>query len=165
MSISRKPDIKNVYNNFDYFIAFSFGVGLLSKAPGTFGTVVSIPIFYFFETFFFFNIYIKLFMILVFFSVGVWVSSSVSKKLGIVDYKGIVWDETVAFLLVLFLIPTEFVIQLFAFIVFRFFDIVKPFPINFIDKNFKNGFGIMFDDVLAAFYTLITIWTFIKLNG
>ena len=67
------------------------------------------------------------------------------------------WDEIVAFMLVLFFTPTGYVWQAFAFLLFRLFDIVKPPPIRYFDSKLKTGFGVMFDDLLAAFYTLIVL--------
>lgn len=73
------------------------------------------------------------------------------------DHGGMVWDETVAFLLVLFFTPAGWLWQIVAFVVFRFFDIVKPPPIRYFDSTLKNGFGVMFDDLLAAGYTLFVL--------
>ena len=66
-----------------------------------------------------------------------------------------VWDETVAFLLILFFIPNEWLWQLAAFILFRLFDIAKPNPIRYFDQKLQGGFGVMFDDIVAAFLTLL----------
>ncbi len=73
------------------------------------------------------------------------------------DHGGMVWDETVAFLLVLMFTPAGWAWQLAAFVLFRFFDIAKPQPIRHFDRALKNGFGVMFDDLLAAAYTLLTL--------
>ena len=72
-----------------------------------------------------------------------------------------VWDEIVAFWIVLLLVPATLMTQAFAFVVFRMFDIVKPAPIAWFDRRFKNGFGVMWDDLIAAFYTLLVfaLWT------
>lgn len=80
------------------------------------------------------------------------------KKMGIADPSPVVWDEIIAFWLVLlFVTPATFTGQLWAFIVFRFFDMVKPPPISYFDRRLKGGFGIMFDDIAAAFFTLLVI--------
>jgi phosphatidylglycerophosphatase A len=75
--------------------------------------------------------------------------------LGAADHGGMVWDEIVAFLLVLFFVPATLYWQAAAFLVFRLFDIVKPPPIRYYERTFKNGFGVMLDDLVAAFYTLV----------
>ena len=79
------------------------------------------------------------------------------RALGIADYGGMVWDETVAFLLVLAFTPEGWLWQAAAFGLFRFFDIVKPPPIRFYDRSLKNGFGVMFDDLIAAGYTVFVL--------
>lgn len=91
------------------------------------------------------------------FLVGVWACSVTGRDLGRSDYGGMVWDETVAFLLVLFFTPVHGYWQAFAFLLFRLFDIVKPPPIRYYERRFKGGFGVMIDDVVAAFYTLIAL--------
>jgi phosphatidylglycerophosphatase A len=72
-----------------------------------------------------------------------------------------VWDEVIAFWLVLLVVPATFASQLAAFFVFRFFDVIKPPPIRLIDRSVKGGFGVMADDLLAALYTLLVValWT------
>jgi phosphatidylglycerophosphatase A len=83
----------------------------------------------------------------------------------VADHPGMVWDETVAFLLVLFFIPQALVWQAWAFLLFRLFDILKPPPIRQADRRFKNGFGVMFDDLLAAGYTLLVLALWKSLAG
>ena len=148
--------------------------GLAPFAPGTAGTLWAWVAFlvgeYFLSTTEFFWI-IGVGIIL-----GCWICGQVSEELGKKDFGGIVWDEIVAFWLVLILImPTNLWVQILAFALFRFFDAVKPGPIGMIDRHFKHleggndsspsnlkqilwrGFGIIADDLAAAFFTLITI--------
>ena len=91
------------------------------------------------------------------FWLGVWASAVTGRALGVADHGGMVWDETVAFLLVLFFVPATGYWQAFAFLAFRLFDIFKPPPIRYYDRVLKNGFGVMWDDLLAAGYTLLVI--------
>jgi phosphatidylglycerophosphatase A len=79
------------------------------------------------------------------------------RAIGDADYGGMVWDEVVAFLLVLFFTPVYGYWQAFAFLLFRFFDIVKPPPIRYYERAFKGGFGVMIDDVMAALYTVLVL--------
>jgi phosphatidylglycerophosphatase A len=87
---------------------------------------------------------------LLFFIVGIWASAVTGRNLGVADHGGIVVDEIAAFVLVLAFTPTGFTWLLVAFVLFRLFDIVKPWPISYFDRTLKGGFGVMFDDLLAA---------------
>lgn len=139
-----------------YFIAFGFGTGLMPKAPGTWGTLAAIPVYLLLMHC---NPTIYLILTALAFILGVWVSDKVSKELGVHDYKGIVWDEVVGYLLTMFMAPHGFKWMLCGFILFRIFDIWKPQPIGYIDEKVKGGMGIMLDDVLAA----IPAWIIMQL--
>jgi len=91
------------------------------------------------------------------FALGIWACARTGESLGVADPGAIVWDEVVAFMLVLFFTPAGYLWQGAAFLLFRFFDIVKPPPIRYFDRRLKSGFGVMFDDLLAAFYTLLVL--------
>jgi len=101
-------------------------------------------------------------LLLAMFILGVWACHVTGRKLGVHDHGGMVWDETVAFLIVLYFTPDSWPWQAFAFLLFRFFDIAKPAPIRHFDRSIRNGLGVMFDDLLAAFYTLLCLagWKF-----
>ena len=131
-----------------HLIAFGFGAGLMSKAPGTWGTLVAIPLYY---------LALRLggtpaalVLALLFFVVGIWAAAVAGRNLGVADHGGIVVDEIAAFILVLAFTPTGLIWLLVAFVLFRIFDIVKPWPISYFDRTLKGGFGVMFDDLLAA---------------
>ena len=96
-------------------------------------------------------------LVVVLFALGVWACHVTGKRLGVHDHGGMVWDETVAFLIVLYFTPASPIWQAFAFLLFRLFDIVKPIPIRHFDRTVRNGLGVMFDDLLAAFYTLLCL--------
>ncbi|MFO3217516.1 phosphatidylglycerophosphatase A [Legionella pneumophila serogroup 1] len=130
-----------------YFIAFGFGSGLMSIAPGTWGTLAAIPLYLLMI-----NAYWSIYLLwtALAFALGVWVSDRVTEDLGVHDYKGIVWDEVVGYLLTMFLAPKGISWMLIGFILFRIFDIWKPQPIRMIDQRVHGGLGIMLDDVLAA---------------
>ncbi|MCE0723060.1 MULTISPECIES: phosphatidylglycerophosphatase A family protein [Legionella] len=138
---------KSVFQDPIYFIAFGFGSGLMSTAPGTWGTAAAIPLYLLLMGT---NWVVYLFITLIAFVLGVWVSEKVSQDLGVHDYKGIVWDEVVGYLLTMFLAPKGAIWMLWGFILFRIFDIWKPQPIGYIDQKVRGGFGIMLDDVFAA---------------
>jgi phosphatidylglycerophosphatase A len=131
------------------------GVGLIRFAPGTFGTLAAVPLHLAAAAHF--PAYLHLATIAALFALGVWATGRTARDLGIDDHGGIVWDETVAFLLVLFFTPPDAVWLVLAFVLFRGFDILKPPPIGYFDRNLRGGFGVMFDDVLAAGYTLLCL--------
>jgi phosphatidylglycerophosphatase A len=137
-----------VWKNPLYCLAFGFGSGLSPVAPGTFGTLIAIPIYCVMA--FFLNAKAYLILTVLAFFAGIWICESVSRDLGEHDYKGIVWDEIVGYLLTMFLVPLHWVWIVLGFILFRIFDILKPYPIKYVDKRVGGGLGIMLDDVLAA---------------
>lgn len=147
---------KKVWQDPIYFVAFGFGSGLMPFAPGTFGTLVAVPIYLMMV-----HLSGTIYMILTLmaFFLGVWVSGKVSRDLGEHDYSGIVWDEVVGYLLTMFLAPFHISWMVIGFVLFRIFDIWKPQPIRWIDQKIKGGLGIMLDDVLAA----IPAWLVLQL--
>ena len=154
-------------------IAFGFGSGLSPVAPGTAGTLWAWAAFLLGE--YFLSTEDFIWIISGGALLGCWVCGQVSEELGRKDFGGIVWDEIIAFWIVLiFIMPTNIWMQLIAFGLFRFFDAIKPGPIRMIDRHFKKmegndhapssilqtiwrGFGIMVDDLAAALFTLLVI--------
>lgn len=139
-----------------YFVAFGFGLGLMPKAPGTWGTLAAIPIYLLLA-----GTSWPVYMVwtVAAFILGVYVCDKVSKDLGVHDYSGIVWDEVVGYLLTMFLAPPGILWMVLGFLLFRLFDIWKPQPIGFVDQHVSGGLGIMLDDVLAA----IPAWILLQL--
>jgi len=136
------------------FLAFGLGSGLTPFAPGTFGTLAAFP-FYLIMAQFTWPIYLGITVLA--FILGIYLCDQASKNLGVHDHGGIVWDEFVGYWLTMFMIPLTWYWLLLGFILFRFFDIVKPYPIKWLDKKVKGGFGIMIDDVLAGIYAWIIL--------
>jgi phosphatidylglycerophosphatase A len=138
-----------------HFLALGFGAGLAPVAPGTFGTLVALPLAAVLRAYA--NDVAYLVAVAVAFVVGVWAAGRTGRDLGVGDHGAIVWDEVVAFLLVLFFVGADPVRVAFAFLLFRLFDIVKPPPARFIDREWHGGFGVMADDIVAAFYALLVL--------
>jgi len=153
--VSARPSWRFVLRHPAHFIAFGGGVGLIPFAPGTFGTLLAFPLFYGLQPLL--EPWTLLVIIIALFWLGAWACAVAGRALGVSDHGGMVWDEVVAFLLVLFFIPTTGYWQGFAFLLFRLFDIFKPPPIRYYDRTLKNGFGVMWDDLLAAGYTLLIL--------
>lgn len=150
-----RPGWRFVFSRPAHFIAFGFGAGLVPVAPGTFGTLLAFPLYWLFAPQV--GAVEFLVLLLVLFGLGVWACEVTGRALGVADHGGMVWDETVAFLLVLFFTPATLAWQAWAFLAFRLFDILKPPPIRHFDRTLKSGFGVMFDDLIAAFYALIVL--------
>ena len=138
-----------------HVIALGFGAGLVPFAPGTWGTLLAFPIHWLIASQVGTNGHVLVLAAL--FAFGVWACGATGRAIGAADHSSMVWDEIAAFLLVLFFTPASLFWQAFAFLLFRFFDILKPPPIRYYDQTFKSGFGVMLDDLVAAFYTLIIL--------
>lgn len=138
-----------------HFIAFGGGVGLMPFSPGTFGTLLAFPIYWALVPWITTLQLIAITGLL--FLVGMWACGVAGRALGVADHGGMVWDEIVAFLLVLCFVPPWGYWPATAFLLFRLFDILKPQPIRHYDRTLRGGFGVMFDDLVAAFYTLIVL--------
>ena len=157
------PTVRFALGHPAHFIALGFGTGLAPIAPGTVGTALAFPIFILLDRWL--DAPWLLAVIVAFFAIGVWACGRTGRDLGVADHGAMNWDEVVAMLLVLLVIPDGWEWWLFAFFVFRFFDVVKPPPIRTIDRTMKGGLGVMFDDILAAFYTLLVIAAVKRLLG
>jgi phosphatidylglycerophosphatase A len=158
--VPQRPTLQFILQHPAHFIAFGFGTGLIRPAPGTFGTLVAFPLYWLAHAFVADEFFLILLALL--FVFGMWVCNRTGRNLGVPDHGGIVFDEIVAFMLVLFMIPNDIPNQILGFLLFRLFDVWKPLPIRYYDRTLKGGFGVMLDDLLAAFYTLI-VFAFWKL--
>ncbi len=137
----------NIFRDPILFFAFGFGSGLAKKAPGTCGTLVAVPLFALLAGL---DLMTYIALILALYIFGVWICDKASEKLGVHDHQGIVWDEIVGYLITMVGMPLSWPTIIMGFILFRFFDIVKPWPIHVIDRQVSGGQGIMLDDVLAG---------------
>ncbi len=153
-----KPTFKELLVNSNHFFAFGFGSGLAPKAPGTFGTLAAVPIYWLLQDLTW-PLYLS--WLVVTFALGVYWCGRSAKLLGVHDHGGIVWDEFVGLWITLFLAPKSWLFVALGFALFRFFDVLKPWPIGWLDRNVEGGFGIMIDDVLAGIYAFVCLQTFI----
>lgn len=149
------PTLRWVFSDPGRILMFGFGSGLIRPGSGTWGTLLAWFLWVFISPGAS-DLAIGIFLLLCLIY-GCWAAQRVSNAMGLQDHVGIVWDEFVAFWLVLWVVPSSFLMQVIAFILFRFFDTVKPPPIRQVDARFKGGTGVMLDDLLAAFYTLLVM--------
>lgn len=148
------PIPQSVWQNPYHFVAFGFGSGTLPIAPGTFGTLFAIPIYLALQLTPLWFYLLILFLI----TIGsIWLCDKVSRELQIHDHQGMCLDEFVGYLVTMVGAPSGIQWILIGFLLFRFFDIVKPPPIRFIDEKFTGGFGMILDDVLAGIYSCILL--------
>ncbi len=146
-----QPNLKFLLSHPAHFLALGFGSGLAAKAPGTFGTLVAIPLFMALMAT---PELVHVITIACLFLIGIPICTIAGKALGASDHGSIVWDEIVAFMLVLEFTPPSWAWWVVAFLLFRLFDIWKPFPIRQVEASLKLGLGVMFDDLLAAIYAV-----------
>ena len=150
-----KPGVAFAASHPAHLIAFGFGAGLARFAPGTWGTLLAWPLGWVLGGWLDAPAFLPLIGAL--FALGVWACGRTGRDLGVHDHGGMVWDEVVAFLLILAIVPRELSWQLGAFVAFRFFDILKPPPIRALERRLKGGLGVMLDDIVAAGYALLVL--------
>ena len=150
MTTSR-PDWRFILRHPAHFLAFGFGTGLSPFAPGTVGTLAGFPLYFLMRGL---DPLIYCAAVAVMYVAGIWFCDVAGKAVGVADHGGIVWDEIVAFLMILPFAPQTLIGFAAAFFLFRLFDVWKPFPIYIVDDRTTGGFGVMFDDLLAAVYTV-----------
>ncbi|MBA6347326.1 phosphatidylglycerophosphatase A [Colwellia sp. BRX8-9] len=134
-----------------HFLALGFGSGLLPKAPGTYGTLAAIPLYLLLAPT---SVSTYLAIVIIMSIAGIYICGKAAEDAGVPDHGAIVWDEIVGFLITMFLVPLTWQSIVVGFILFRIFDIFKPWPISYVDKNLHGGLGIMVDDILAGLASL-----------
>jgi phosphatidylglycerophosphatase A len=156
---SRVPDARFLFSHPAHLIALGFGSGLAPFAPGTWGTLLSWAL-------------CALLMLVVppvaiafaaipLFFVGVWACGRTGRDLGVCDHGAMVWDEIVAFMPLAAIASAAWWLQAVAFVLFRIFDVWKPYPIALVERNVKGGMGVMVDDAMAAAYAYVTFLLFV----
>ncbi|MEW5756674.1 MAG: phosphatidylglycerophosphatase A [Pseudomonadota bacterium] len=142
------------WTNPRHVLAFGFGLGLSPKAPGTFGTLAGIP---FVLACWQLPLAQYVLITLALALLGIWLCGQTARDLGVHDHPGIVWDEIVGYMITMTAAPPGWLWFVIGFVLFRFFDILKPWPIRYLDKHVHGGFGIMIDDVLAGIFAAIVL--------
>jgi len=152
----KKITAKTVFSDFDHLIAFGLGSGLITPAPGTWGTVAGLIVYIALASLLSFNSLLIVLMLLT--VLGTWCAHRSAKKLGIHDFGGIVIDEWAGVWLTLIFVPLNLYNVVIGFVLFRLFDILKPWPIKWFDQRVDGGIGIMFDDVLAGILAALCLY-------
>lgn len=157
--MNRTP--KSVWHSPVHFAAFGFGSGAAPFAPGTFGTLAAIPLYWCLS---WLSLPAYSVILLITFFVGIWFCGRTSCDIGVHDHSGIVWDEFVGYWITLWGVPFSWKAVVLGFVFFRIFDVMKPWPIRTIDRRVTGGFGIMLDDVMAGIFALclthLVLWMF-----
>ncbi|MDU0810890.1 MAG: phosphatidylglycerophosphatase A [Burkholderia sp.] len=163
-NVQKRATLRFMLSHPVHIISLGLGIGLVPFMSGTFGTMLGWLIFIVLNRYLYLTKLKWLGLILVAFISGIYMTNFTAKEIGKVDPNSVIFDEIVSICLVLsFITPKTFIGQFFAFILFRFFDVMKPKPICYFDRNLKDGFGIMFDDLIAALMTLLifALWCWI----
>ncbi len=146
--------LKTVVTNPVYLLAFGFGSGLAPVAPGTFGTFAGLPLYLGLALL---PAWLYAVVTIAFTILGCWLCDVAEKDCGVPDHAGIVWDEIIGLLWTLWLVPTTVFGVMSGLVLFRLFDITKPWPIRVVDHQVKGGVGIMLDDLFAAVYAWVCL--------
>ena len=130
-----------------HLVALGFGSGLAPFMPGTFGSLAAIPLVYFVSLL---PLTLTIIIACIATAVGVWLCGKTAEDMGVHDHSGIVWDEIAGMLLTFIGVVISWQTAHAGFLLFRLFDILKPWPISYLDKNLEGGLGIMLDDIAAG---------------
>ncbi len=154
--MSKRPDnlARTVLTDPVHFLAFGFGTGLAPFAPGTFGSLPGVLLFWLTLDL---GLYVQLGVAVVLVVVGTWLCGESARRIGVHDHGGIVWDEIAGMYVTLLAAPATITGWALAFVAFRLFDIVKPWPIRDLDHSIQGGLGIMLDDLVAALYAALLL--------
>lgn len=145
---------KTVLRSPVHLLAFGFGSGLSPVAPGTFGTLMAVLLYLPMQSL---NVMSYCVLVALICLAGIWICGKSSEMLGVHDHGGIVWDEFAGYFITMIAAPAGWLWIVVGFILFRIFDIIKPWPIKWADTKVHGGLGIMLDDILAGVFSLLVL--------
>lgn len=151
---SRPPLPEKIWHNPLYFIAFGFGSGAIPVAPGTFGTLLAVPIYLLVQNL---SLTSYLLFLIPFIAISAWISDRISREIHIHDHPGMNLDEFAGFFVTMLNAPHGFGWIILGLLLFRLFDIWKPWPIDLIDEKVEGGVGMVLDDIVAGVFAMIII--------
>jgi phosphatidylglycerophosphatase A len=152
-------DLSRIWHDPLHFITCGFGLGML-PAPGTWGTLLGVVIYLIIHPA---PLWLYIVIVVILNVAGVFMCDKVNKDLNTDDHPAAVWDEVAAFPIVMIAVPLTWYWVVIGFILFRIFDIFKPGPLGWLDRNVHGGFGVMIDDVAAALISLAILQIFVHL--
>jgi phosphatidylglycerophosphatase A len=138
-----------------HFFALGFGSGLSPVAPGTFGTLAAVPIVLVLQHV---GFWVHLGFAIAAMAIGIYICGESARRMGVHDHPGIVWDEIAGYTVTMLAAPPHWVWLAVGFALFRFFDIVKPWPIREADHSLSGGLGIMLDDIIAGVFAAVILY-------
>lgn len=147
--------LQSIWRNPIHFIACGFGTGAIPIMPGTFGSIIGVLLYLMLATL---PLWAYLLITVALLGMGVYLCQRTGRDFGVADHPALVWDEIASFPLVLIAIAPSWYYVLAGFILFRIFDISKPWPISWFDQHVHGGFGVMLDDVLAALLSWLVLY-------
>ena len=145
----------SIWRNPIHLVAFGLGTGASPYAPGTMGTLLGVPIVWLLAGW---PLWVYLLVTVILILAGTWVCEKTARDIGVHDHSGIVIDEVAGYLVTMIAVPVNIWTLLAGFVLFRLFDVAKPWPIHWLDKKVKGGLGIMIDDVIAGVFALAVMW-------
>jgi len=156
-SNNKTSDVQFNLKNPHHFLATGFGSGLIKPAPGTWGTLLAgVPVYIVLAQLPKEGFWLATALVCIF---GVWFCQQTENDIGVHDHSSIVWDEVAGFLITMSLTPhTHWIWIVTGFVLFRFFDIVKPFPVKQTDQLVGGGLGVMLDDIVAGAYAMAALY-------
>jgi len=152
--------VRTVLSDPVHFLAFGLGSGLAPWAPGTAGTLLAVFLEWPLREQ---PMMLRAMVALILFLAGVWICGESARRLGEHDHPGIVWDEIAGYFLTMLVAPAGWVWSVAGFVLFRLFDIIKPWPIREVDHRLHGGLGIMVDDTLAAVGAAVILYGIVQL--
>lgn len=156
-----KPTLMELIKDPRLALAFGFGSGLSPIMPGTMGTLVALPFYWLMAPL---DMWLYISIVVASIAVGIYLCGYSAKKMKVHDHPGIVWDEFSGMWITMIAIPLSWQTLLAGFVLFRIFDMLKPWPISLADKHIHGGFGIMFDDVLAGVFAWACLFGGVQLG-
>ena len=154
----KNPGLQDLKNPV-HLLALGFGAGCAPKLPGTAGTLVAVPLYLILQHL---SVLHYAGLLIILFILGIWICGRTMRDLGVQDHPAIVYDEIVGYLVTMSMAPPGWLWTVSGFLLFRLFDIWKPWPIRWLDRRVTGGFGVMLDDLVAGLFAFLTLQLMVR---